>query len=511
MHVFLVNVADQDYCRLLPERLNRHGGDPGRIKVMGFPPLGIETLASVVRQRGHRVSMFDTCHPQMQGSHIAAAAQQQRPDVFALSFLSVTTYGPVKALAATLKAAAPGVPVIIGGPFATMNSDRIIEDCPHIDGACVGEGEEFLPDYLEHLDDQAPVLGLTWRYRGRAIRNRPRPLIDNLDGYPYPDRSTLPIDYIQSLPVDVPAVMSLDKFCTMQTSRGCPYSCIYCDIPELGAHKWRSRSPEHVLGEMQQLSDQGYRSVYLTDDHFLINRGRISAICRGMVQRKLKFRWGCEGRVDSAAVDQLPAMKQAGCDSLCFGVESGSQKTLDRLKKHQTLRQIRDAVSAAKKHGIRWLHGFFVIGCPDETAAEIRQSFRFAAELQLDTLSFNRLQVYRGTPLWREYVQRGIIDDQADWDKWFKCCEIDPTAVPRDEVNRLRMRGYAVLFAKRLLYRPLRTSRLLRSFSRHMGAWDMLKLLYTPFRKRQFTRRPDLPTGMLAVVAGTNMADCQMS
>jgi len=109
----------------------------------------------------------------------------------------------------------------------------------------------------------------------------------------------------------------------MQTSRGCPYTCIYCDIPALTNGKWRFRSPEHVLGEMQQLSDAGYRSIYLTDDHFLLKRDRINSICQGMIQRKLQFKWGCEGRVDSVAVDQFAVMSQAKCNFLAFGVESG--------------------------------------------------------------------------------------------------------------------------------------------------------------------------------------------
>jgi radical SAM superfamily enzyme YgiQ (UPF0313 family) len=131
----------------------------------------------------------------------------------------------------------------------------------------VGEGEELLPDYLDHLDNPGSVAGLVWRRGGNIVENAPRPLLRDLDQFPYPDRTSLPIDYIESLPLDIPTVLSLDKFCTVQTSRGCPYSCIYCNIPSLGEGRWRSRSPEHVLGELQEINDLGYRSIYLTDDH----------------------------------------------------------------------------------------------------------------------------------------------------------------------------------------------------------------------------------------------------
>jgi radical SAM superfamily enzyme YgiQ (UPF0313 family) len=497
MNVFLVYVRDEDFCRLLPEELNRSGSDDERIRVMAFPPLGIQTLAPVLRQRGHRVRMFDTCHPQMKAEHIAQAVAAERPDVIAISFLSTTTYPAVKGVSRRLKLEAPGIPIIVGGAFATVNSDRILRDCPDIECVGVGEGEELLPDYLNHLDDPGSVAGLVWRHAEEIVRNAPRPLIQDLDRFPYPDRTSLPIDYIESLPLDVPAVLSLDKFCTIQTSRGCPYACLYCDIPFLSQAKWRCRSAEHVLGEMQQLNDMGYRSIYLTDDHFLLRRERIHAICSGIIERKLEFRWGCEGRVDATGVDQLPIMHQARCDFLAFGVEAGTQKVLDRLKKHQTLAQVENAVSQAKRHGIEWVHGFFVIGSPGETAADIMESFRFAARLELDTFGFNRLCAYRGTPLWQEYVERGIIDDERDWHKWFKCSDIDPTTLPSAEVNRLRMKGYGGLFARRIFRRPLRTGKLLRTFGRYMKTSDLIRLLASPFRRRTLTRKPELPARMI--------------
>jgi radical SAM superfamily enzyme YgiQ (UPF0313 family) len=272
---------------------------------------------------------------------------------------------------------------------------------------------------------------------------------------------------------------------------------VYCNIPALASGNWRCRSAEHVLGEMQQLNDKGYRSIYLTDDQFLLKRKRISRICEGIIERGLAFRWGCEGRVDSVAVDQIPLLSKANCSFLAFGVEAGTQKVLDRLKKNQTLSQIEHADSEAKGHGIDTVHGFFLIGSPDETEKDILQSFRFAARLKLDTFGFNRLCVYRGTPLWQEYVDRGIIDDERDWFKWFKCSDIDPSALPSETVNRARRKGYMLLFAYRIFLRPIQTFKLLRKFSRSMKASNVLKLLCSPFRKRTLTCKPELPARMI--------------
>lgn len=497
MKVFLIYVRDEDFYRLLPPRKGRMSGANGRIEVMAFPPLGVQTLAPVVRAHGHEVVMFDTCHPQMKASHIARAAIEQGPQVIALSFLSTTSYAAAKAMAERLKRAVPQTPIITGGVFATMNAPKVLADCPFFDCIGVGEGEEILPAYLDHVADPGSVPGLVWRNGDEIVSNEHAPILKDLDKYPYPDRKSLPIDYLESMPLDVPLVLSHDRFCTMQTSRGCPFPCVFCDIPALAEGKWRCRSPAHVLGEMQQLSDEGYRSIYLTDDHFLLKRDRITAICEGIIERKLQFRWGCEGRVDSLAVDRLSLMGKANCGMLAFGIESGTQKVLDRLKKRQTLAQIEHAVDQAKKHGIGMAHGFFLIGSPDETEADILQSFRFAARLEIDTFGFNRLCVYRGTPLWQEYVERGIIDDERDWYKWFKCSDIDPTVLPSGTVHRARQKGYLLLLGYRLLHRPVSTFRLLRKLGENMKKTDILKLLWSPFRKRQMFRKPELPARMV--------------
>ena len=496
MKVFLIYIRDEDYFNILPEKLRR-SGNSDHIEIMAFPPLGIQTLAPVIRSHGHEVIMYDTCHPQMKEDHIEQAVKDEKPDVIGLSFLSTTSYLIMKKMAQRLKKAAPKIPIIVGGAFATMNAVQMLKDAPYIDCVGRGEGEELIPEYLNNLDKLEFVGGLTWRSNGEVIHNPDHPLIRDLDQFPYPDRKSLPIDYIESMPLDVPAVLSLDRFCTMQTTRGCPYKCIYCDIPSLAKGKWRSRSPEHVLGEMQQLSDEGYRSIYLTDDHFLMQRKRIEAICNGIIDRKMEFHWGCEGRVDSMAVEEIPLMVKANCKFLAFGVEAGTQKVLDRLKKNQTIEQIENAINRAKKDGIETAHGFFLIGSPNETFEDILESFRFAARLKLDTFGFNRLCAYRGTSLWQEYVDRDIIDDERDWHKWFKCSDIDPTILPSEVVHQARIKGYKQLFVYLLLRRPIATFRLLRKFGRYMTVSDILKLLWSPFSKKAKTRKPELPEWMI--------------
>jgi radical SAM superfamily enzyme YgiQ (UPF0313 family)/predicted small metal-binding protein len=217
------------------------------------------------------------------------------------------------------------------------------------------------------------------------------------------------------------------------------------------------------------------------DDHFLLQPKRIEAICQGLNDQNITIEWGCEGRVDSVAQHLFPAMAKAHCRTLMFGIESGSQKILDRLNKEQTLAEVNTAVAHAKQAGIEIVHGFFVVGCPEETVADLQATFDFASRLPLDTFGFNRLCVYRGTPMWQEYVKRGLVNEGTDWYKYFKCSAIDPTCLPGEVIHQTRSAGLRRLFAYKLLHYPVQTFRLLRRFLRYMPVRDVVYLIIKPF------------------------------
>ena len=154
---------------------------------------------------------------------------------------------------------------------------------------------------------------------------------------------------------------------------------------------------------------------------------------------------------------------------------------LDRLQKDQTLADVENAVKNAKEAGIEIVHGFFVVGNPDETVEDMKATFDFAAKLPLDTFGFNRLCVYRGTPLWQEYVKRGLVSEQEDWYKYFKCSAIDPTCLPGEVINAVRQAGLRRLFLYKLTHYPVQTFRLLRRFLRFMPVRDVAYLIAKPF------------------------------
>ncbi len=477
MLVFLVHIRDPQFYAL-PAKTRAKSG---HVRVMGFPPIGIMSLSAVLKRAGHECVMFDQANPDTPNEVIVAEINRRQPALVGLSFLSTTSYPYAKILARQIRAVNTKVKLAFGGVFVSLNAQMVKHQCPEVDFVCRGDGEQVILDLVERLDDVADVAGITWAKDGRVIHNPNRTMERHLNQWPFPDREGLPLDFVESMPLDVPAVLSMERFTTMQTSRGCPWPCVFCDIPIFNEGKWRSRSPQHVVEEFKYLQELGYGSVAFVDDHFLLQPKRIEAICKGIIDNGITIQWGCEGRVDSVAQHLFPLMAKAHCRTLMFGIESGSQTVLDRLKKEQTLAEVETAVTNAKQAGIEIVHGFFVVGNPDETVEDMKATFAFASRLPLDTFGFNRLCVYRGTPLWQEYVKRGLVSELTDWYKYFKCSEIDPTCLPGEMINDERRAGLRRLFLYKLLHYPVQTFRLLRRFLRYMPVRDVVYLIIKPF------------------------------
>lgn len=477
MRVFLIHVRDPQFYAL-PAKTRAKNGN---LRIMGFPPIGIMSLSSVLKEAGHDCVMFDQANPETPNEVIIDRINREQPTLVGLSFLSTTSYPYAKILARQIRATNQKVKLAFGGVFASLNAPLVKLQCPEVDFICRGDGEQLLLDLLAQMNDPEGVASLTWMKDGKVVQNPGRPMERHLDRWPFPDRESLKLDFVESMPLDVPAVLSMERFTTMQTSRGCPWPCVFCDIPIFNEGKWRARSADHVVAELKYLEQHGYGSVYFVDDHFLLQPKRIEAICNGISREGLSIQWGIEGRVDSVAQHLFPAMARAHCRTVMFGIESGSQNILDRLKKEQTLDEVRTAVRNAKSAGIEIVHGFFTVGNPDETIEDMKATFDFAAKLPLDTFGFNRLCVYRGTPLWQEYVKRGLVNEAVDWYKYFKCSEIDPTCLPGETINCVRQEGLKRLFLYKLSRYPLQTFKLLRRFLRFMPVRDVVYLIVKPF------------------------------
>jgi radical SAM superfamily enzyme YgiQ (UPF0313 family) len=446
--------------------------------VFGEPPLGIMYLSAVLKQAGHRVSLFDQCHPHYSDESYVEVLQAEQPDMVGISFLSNMCYPAARTLSGKIKKALPNVRIVYGGVFSTINADRIIASEQSVDIVARGEGEDIILDLAQGPDRLQDIPGITFRSQtGEVVENQDRERIKDLDAIPFPDRSGLDIHYVASLPLDVPAVIWDRPYTTILSSRGCPFSCTYCNCPTFSRGKFSARSAENVLAELRKIEQLGYTSFSFLDDNFLLDTPRAKDICQGIIALGHDLRWGCEGRVDTTGSGLFTDLSAAGCDMILFGIESGSQRILDSMHKKTRIADIEDSVSRAKKAGIGIVHGFFIVGSPGETVEEVRQTFLLAERLSINSFNFNSLTAFRGTPLWNDAVARGLIDEESDWDKMFPVHEIYPDVIDKQTLFPLRSGLVKRLIKRKLLRNPGDAVRIIVRFLKCMSAQDLYRLL----------------------------------
>src|SRR5436189_3925440 len=199
MMVFLIHVRDPQFYAL-PAKTRAKNGN---IRVMGFPPIGIMSLSSVLKRAAHECVMFDQANPETPNEVIIEEIKRKRPALVGLSFLSTTSYPYAKILARQIRAADSKVKIAFGGVFASLNAQLVKMQVPEVDFVCRGDGEQLLLDLLERLDDPATVAGVTWQKDGKIQHNANRVLERNLDQWSFPDRESLPLDFVESMPLDV--------------------------------------------------------------------------------------------------------------------------------------------------------------------------------------------------------------------------------------------------------------------------------------------------------------------
>ena len=236
------------------------------------------------------------------------------------------------------------------------------------------------------------------------------------------------------------------------------------------------RSAENVLKELDEIKRLGYGAFTFLDDNFLLKPERAEKICDGMVSRGHSFRWACEGRAEGQTLASFGKLRAAGCDLVMFGVESGSQRVLDGMKKRTKLAEIEEAVNSAWRSGIGILHGFFIVGSPGETIQEVEATFKFAERLPINSFNFNSLTAFRGTALWKDAVAKRLIDDDADWEKAIPIHTIYPDCIDTQTLFRFRSRMVKRLIVRKIVRHPFSAVRIMARFLNCMSLVDLYRL-----------------------------------
>lgn len=450
--------------------------------VNNYPPLGLAYLAAVARQEGHEVRVYDFgLRPQEPLEAEIAAVVDFHPDL--VGFTSMTTSQHSVEQAAALLKAELGIPVVIGGPHATVLPERTLSN-PDIDFLVYAEGEETWRELLQAVaagdERHARIAGLWWKQDGQIVRNPDRPLISDLDALPFPARDLMEID---RYPLYAP---NGERMLTLLSSRGCPYNCSFCFKGIVG-RTYRQRSPANIVAELRQLIAQyGVRHYYFFDDLFTINVPRLDALMDAFLDEGLDIRWQCLARVDRVQPDILQKMYRAGCREIHYGIESGNLEILAATAKHIKLDQVEQAVTWTEDAGIA-AKGYFMLGLPGDNEQTMQQTIEFAASLPLSEAMFSIATPFPGTRLWDELLrQRPGTEYTADFTQAYYYNSYQTEIAPFLNVSQVsdeRLSRLALEARRRFLEAKSRRI-YLGAFGRRFGAvlwcirrWTPLRLL----------------------------------
>jgi radical SAM superfamily enzyme YgiQ (UPF0313 family) len=251
--------------------------------------------------------------------------------------------------------------------------------------------------------------GLLWRRPATngapaaLIHNQGHPLLEDLDSLPFPARDLLDNRLYRSPETGRPLTV-------IQGNRGCPAKCIFCPAGLMSGYTIRYRSPANIMAEIGECVTRfGIREFLFHGDTFTINKNWLIELCDRIIASDHKIRWGCNSRVDTIDEERAAKMRQAGCWVVAFGVETGDQEIMDKMRKGQQVERAAQAIAICKRNGLR-THAFFVIGTPWETRQTLERTYRFARRLDTDFFDFNIAYPLPGTELYEIAVRENLFE-----------------------------------------------------------------------------------------------------
>ncbi|MEW5691827.1 MAG: radical SAM protein [Candidatus Hydrogenedentota bacterium] len=384
------------------------------------PPLGIGYIASNLLKNAQDVEVFDAvpflgkrCSETQIYYSLVEKIERFRPDVIGLSIMSCQLKSARQIVSLIRQKFGNNVVIVAGGVHPTVEPLHTFNYLKEIDFILEDEAETSFLEMVRNIDFKN-VKGLYYRDGdGIKFTGKKEKLI-NIDSLPNPARELFDMEfYCQERNATVQHVES--KATTILTSRGCPGRCEFCASNRIGLPvRWHS--PEYVLNEVESvLSRYDVECISFVDTMFTSNKDRLYSICDLMIENRLhkKIRWTCSLRTDYVDEDSLKKMKDAGCFHLTFGIESGSQKILDKMNKQLSLETNRGIMMKAKEMGFL-VNASCIYDFPGETYNDIKLTFDLISETKPYYAGLNKFTPLFGSPVYYKIINRNDIDNLID-------------------------------------------------------------------------------------------------
>jgi len=324
---------------------------------------------------------------------------------FVVLFTSTPGFPGDIRLAQAMKDANPRLKIAFVGPHVTVLPEQSLRDCPAIDFVARKEFDYSVTDFAKGKP-LAEIPGISYRKNGSVVHNPDAPQISDLDALP--DVTDIYRRDLDPRRYNVPFL--LHPFVSLYTTRGCPAQCTFCLWPQtLSGHPWRKRSADRVAAEMAKAKQYWpwVKEFFFDDDTFNIQKARTIELCAKL--KPLGLTWSCTSRV-TTDFETLKAMKEAGCRLLIVGYESGDAQILKNIKKGATVERARQFTKDCHKLGLV-VHGDFILGLPGETHETIRNTIKFAKELDVETIQVSMAHAYPGTELYDFAISNGFLSN----------------------------------------------------------------------------------------------------
>ncbi|HUS83906.1 MAG TPA: radical SAM protein [Anaerolineales bacterium] len=372
-----------------------------------MPSIGLAYLATVAKSLGHDVLLLDAEFRKLPIENLAAAIVDWRPDIVGISIPS-PLLAVAKRLVHRLSTLRLGATLIVGGVHPTIVREEIFSEIPAIDIAFIKEAETSFREYLQGAPLDS-IAGIIFRGTDGNLVATGDPSPTDIDKLPFIDRDLVENDPWESNGKCESYVCS---------SRGCPFKCTFCSGGLLQGKAIRQRSIENVILEISYLAEKyGVNYIHFVDDNFIISRSRAIEFCNAIAHTGLKVGWRFLAR--ASVLHQLHdhefhMLRAAGCELIGIGVESGSPRICELIKKDINLEWVSDIVRKATESGIA-TKGFFIVGFPFEEESDLALTRKFILESGLTDINISLLRAFPGTELYDELLKTHSAPDLAEY------------------------------------------------------------------------------------------------
>ncbi len=375
------------------------------------PPLGLGFVAAALEEADVEVRLVDLVTHRCDGERLAAVLAEYRPDIVGTTAVTMVFNAAIQTLR-SVKAIAPEILTVMGGPHVTFAAKETLDAVPELDLIVMGEGEKTIVEVAREMRngrDWSGIRGLAYRSDDGQVSVTPPqdPLDVNL--LPLPARHLMPLGRYRALKMPI----------SITTSRGCPFPCIFCSARDMAGAKIRYRDAERVVDELEDLARMGFHQVNVADDLFTAKKKHCLAICDVIIERGLKVIWSCYSRVDTINPDMLARMREAGCATMAFGIESANEEILKTVRKGITIPKTLAAIEMCVNAGID-PHCSFILGLPGETQDTLAETLAFCKRIQSMGASygFHLLAPFPGTAVRKQMESFDLKILTDDWSEY---------------------------------------------------------------------------------------------